>query len=53
MTYDDDEFEDLDENLLDSGFEDELENASKTSYNYDEDDYSFDDEDDDNSYELE
>lgn len=52
MAYDDEEFDVLDDEVLESDLDEDYAHTNHTSYNYDDDDYSFDDEDDDNSYEL-
>lgn len=58
MAYDDEEFEDY-KDLLDNednenldDFDDEYLSSSRKTYAYDDDDYSFDDENDEDSYEM-
>ncbi len=42
----------MEEQDLDKNFEDEFNDDKKDSYNYDENDYSYDDEDEEESYEY-
>lgn len=56
MAYDDEEFQNYDDLLDDEEFEDDLDgyfsNIHRQNYAYDDDDYSFDDENDEDSYEM-
>lgn len=56
MAYDDEEFQNYDDLLDDEEFEDDLDgdfsNTHRQNYAYDDDDYSFDDENDEDSYEM-
>lgn len=53
MVYDDEELQNYDDVILDDDLDDEYASVHRKSYAYDDDDYSFEDENDEDSYEME